>query len=379
MSYTVPAPALDHFLCDTDEVLARIDAIDPHAYDRSRNDLDGATTWLGPFLTHGITDTREVAGRVLEPPGGEPRSPGDCYRLLFELGWREFFHRTWQLEGEEVFGDMHRGQSGVASEKPPRAVLGADTGVDVVDAAIAHLLEHGTMHNHARMWTAAITCNIGRSGWWQGARWLHHHLLDGDLASNTLSWQWVAGTFSNKRYLANQENVDKFSKTRQSGSWLDVSYDELASLSPPERFAERAEPDAAGDAAREAARTPRGRHRAALDLAPRSALGARHGTRARLRRHGPARRVAAVGEALAVHRALGRDAAARTSSTAARARWRRRRATRRSCAASTPPAATGPARSRSAAGSTRCRTRRSPASRSTGSRCAAAWACNHGP
>ena len=242
MTYTATAPDLEHFLCDTDEVLDRIDAIDPRAYDKSRNELGGATTWLGPFLTHGITDTREVAERVLEPPGGEPRSPGSCYRLLFELAWREFFHRTWQLEGEEVFGDMHRAQHGVVSEKLPCAVLSADTGIDVVDATIAHLLEQGTMHNHARMWTAAIVCNIGRSGWWQGARWLHHHLLDGDLASNTLSWQWVAGTFSNKRYLANQENIDRFSRSRQSGSWLDLSYDEVESMPAPERFSERAEP-----------------------------------------------------------------------------------------------------------------------------------------
>ena len=238
MPYRPPAPTLDAFLGDVDDVLARTDAVDPRAYDRTRNALDGATTWLGPFLTHGITDTVEIAERTLAS-----RRVKSCYRLFFELGWREFFHRTWQLEGEGIFDDLRAAQPAVASERPPRAVLEGTSGIDVVDGCIAHLLEHGTMHNHARLWTAAIACNVGRTDWRAPARWLHHHLLDGDLASNTLSWQWVAGTFSDKRYVANQDNVDRFSKTRQPGSWLDVPYEALDELPLPPPLRERADPD----------------------------------------------------------------------------------------------------------------------------------------
>ena len=238
MSYTPPAPDGAHFRCDVADVLARIDAIDPEAYARTRNDLGGATTWLGPFLTHGVVDTSDVAAGVL---GRHP--PEACGRLLAELGWREFFHRTWQREGMAVLGDLHRPQAGVASARPPRAVLEARTGIDVVDGAIAHLLAHGTMHNHARLWTAAIACNLGRTAWPEPARWLHHHLLDGDLASNALSWQWTVGTFGTKRYVANQENVDRFSGTRQRGTWLDVPHAALDGLPVPGALAERADPE----------------------------------------------------------------------------------------------------------------------------------------
>jgi len=241
MAAETPAPEHARFLCDIAEVVARIERIDPVAYDHSRNDLGGATTWLGPFLTHGITDTSEVAERVLDPhrePSAHARDA--CYRLLFELGWREFFHRTWELEGEAIFGDLHHRQRRVASEDLPRALLEARTGIDAVDRAIAHLIEHGTMHNHARLWSAAIACNFARTWWPNPSRWLYHHLLDGDLASNTLSWQWVAGTFGSKRYVANQENVNRFSGTDQRGTWLDLPYEALDDLPVPERLRPRA-------------------------------------------------------------------------------------------------------------------------------------------
>ena len=63
MAAETPAPEHARFLCDIAEVVARIERIDPVAYDHSRNDLGGATTWLGPFLTHGVTDTVEVGVR----------------------------------------------------------------------------------------------------------------------------------------------------------------------------------------------------------------------------------------------------------------------------------------------------------------------------
>ena len=241
------APLASHFHVDHGEVLARLARIDPVAYARTRNDLDGRATWLGPFLTHGVISTVDVADAALEG-----RKVQDGAKLLAELGWREFFHRTWQLEGEEIFADVKRPQEGVRSEVPPAVVLDGSTGVDGLDVPIRHLVAEGTMHNHARLWTAGITCNLARTWWHEPARWLHFHLIDGDLASNTLSWQWVAGTFSSKRYVANQDNVNKFAKTRQHDTWLDVSYEALDDFPWPEELSERRAPDYAGMDGRDA-------------------------------------------------------------------------------------------------------------------------------
>jgi deoxyribodipyrimidine photo-lyase len=67
---------------------------------------------------------------------------------------------------------------------------------------------------------------------------MYYHLLDGDLASNFLSWQWVAGTSRQERYLANQENVNKFSKFHQEGTLIDRSYEELAEAKIPTELVE---------------------------------------------------------------------------------------------------------------------------------------------
>ena len=84
------------------------------------------------------------------------------------------------------------------------------------------------MHNHLRMYTAGICCNIGQYHWLQPAKWMYYHLLDGDWGSNALSWQWVAGTNSHKKYIANQENINKYCFTKDKNTFLDKSYPELS-------------------------------------------------------------------------------------------------------------------------------------------------------
>ena len=59
-------------------------------------------------------------------------------------------------------------------------------------------MDVGYVHNHARMWLASVVCHLAGADWRAGAAWFSFHLLDGDLASDTLSWQWVAGTGSHK-------------------------------------------------------------------------------------------------------------------------------------------------------------------------------------
>mgnify|MGYP002630685828 CR=1 FL=1 len=79
-----------------------------------------------------------------------------------------------------------------------------------LDAFIRELTHTGYVHNHARMYLASYVVHFRRIKWQVGAKWFLQHLLDGDLASNNLSWQWVASTFSHKPYIFNLENVDKY-------------------------------------------------------------------------------------------------------------------------------------------------------------------------
>lgn len=94
------------------------------------------------------------------------------------------------------------------------------------------------MHNHMRMYIASVCCNIAKSHWLNPAKWLYGHLLDGDLASNHLSWQWVAGAFSNKKYYANQNNINKYFYSKQKNTFLDIEYSCFENLELPVKLSE---------------------------------------------------------------------------------------------------------------------------------------------
>jgi len=105
------------------------------------------------------------------------------------------------------------------------------TGVPVIDASIRTLYRSGYVHNHQRMWLASYVVHLRKVAWRTGADWMYGYLLDGDLASNHLSWQWVAGTFSAKPYLFNAENVARFAPSLASpGTAIDTSYEALGEI-----------------------------------------------------------------------------------------------------------------------------------------------------
>ena len=81
---------------------------------------------------------------------------------------------------------------------------------------------------------ASIACNIAQSHWMVPAKWMYYYLLDADWASNSLSWQWVAGSNSNKKYFANQQNINKYCFTNQSDTFLDIGYSEFQKFEIPE-------------------------------------------------------------------------------------------------------------------------------------------------
>jgi len=215
--------------------LARIAAVQPAAYARTRNALDGAVTGLSPYLTHGLTSLPEVLAGVAA------RHPLHAqHKLVFELGWRAYFRHVWQHRGEGILRSLHEGPLPEAAYATalPADIRQACTGVPVVDQAVRTLYATGMLHNHARMWLASYVVHVRHVHWRAGADWLYSHLLDGDLASNHLSWQWVAGTGSRKPYLFNAENVARYAPAawHSPGSVIDTSYEAL------DRMARQARP-----------------------------------------------------------------------------------------------------------------------------------------
>ena len=219
----------DDFPPTLDAARARLAAIRPDAYARTRNRLDGAVTRLSPYLTHGVVTLRDVATVLAERHALDVQ-----HKLVAELGWRAYFRHVWQHAGDGIFESLPGGPRPDAAyaREPPADVRQARTGVPVVDEAVRALYVTGWLHNHARMWLASYLVHLRKVHWRAGADWLYAHLLDGDLASNHLSWQWVAGTGSAKPYLFNADNVARYAPPAWhcAGSVLDTGYDALERL-----------------------------------------------------------------------------------------------------------------------------------------------------
>ena len=204
--------------------------IDPVAYGSSRNYLDGKVTYLSPYISRGVISTRQIADIILK----KEYSTHQVKRFIQELAWRDYYQRVWQQLGDEIFEDIRVCHSPIRTSKLSKAIVDASTGIEAIDKGIVDLYQTGYMHNHVRMYLASIICNTAQSHWSLPSKWMYYHLLDGDLASNALSWQWVAGANANKKYVANQDNINKYCFTAQKNTFLDVSYEAFASLPIPE-------------------------------------------------------------------------------------------------------------------------------------------------
>ncbi len=208
---------------------SRIAAVRPAEYARSRNALEGAVTRLSPYITHGFVSLPEVLAGVAA------RHRLDAgHKFVFELGWREYFRHVWRHRGDRILRSLHEGPvpEGAYAPELPADIREARTGLAVVDQAVRALYATGYLHNHARMWLASYVVHLRKVHWRAGADWMLGHLLDGDLASNHLSWQWVAGTASHKPYLFNADNVARHAPAswHSAGSVVDSSYEALEAI-----------------------------------------------------------------------------------------------------------------------------------------------------
>ena len=119
-------------------------------------------------------------------------------KFVQELLWRSYW-KAWLETHPEVWTDYKRQFASASHTLLPeqtrriRAIQMADSGIAVIDRFTRELLETGYLHNHARMWWASYWIHVEKLPWPLGADFFYRHLLDGDAASNTLSWRWVAG------------------------------------------------------------------------------------------------------------------------------------------------------------------------------------------
>ena len=188
--------------------LAALEKFSVQGYANTRNKLQGNVSRLSFFIRHGVLGLREVAESVRERFG---RSY-DAVKFWQELGWRQFWRRVYARLGNRIYEDLEPAKVNLGGHFPeelPEDIQKGKTGLVCMDESVRELVETGYLHNHARMWFASFVIHFRKLGWKAGERFFYRHLLDGDPASNALSWQWVASTFSHRPYIFNRENVQE--------------------------------------------------------------------------------------------------------------------------------------------------------------------------
>lgn len=224
------------FPIDWNSIQQRILAVHPIKYAKNRNFINGSVSYLSPYISRGVISLPDIAQSILQK-----FSKKDAEKFIQELSWREYFQRVFQEKSHQITSDLKHAQDKVESNLISKTIINHQTQIESIDKAIQGLYATGYMHNHLRMYVAMLACNIARTHWLNPARWMYAHLLDGDIASNHLSWQWVAGTFSNKKYVANQENINRYSFSNQTNTYLDKTYDEIIESAIPPALQIRSE------------------------------------------------------------------------------------------------------------------------------------------
>jgi deoxyribodipyrimidine photo-lyase len=163
-------------------------------YADRHDDLAGeGTSRLSPYLHFGCVSPVELVHRA---PGGEG---GDA--LVRQVAWRDFHHQVLAARPDSAHRDYRpRGDRWRRSQPLLTAWKQGRTGVPLVDAGMRQLAREGWMHNRARLIVGHFLCKTMYLDWRLGARHFFDLLVDGDMANNTMNWQWVAGTGTDSRY-----------------------------------------------------------------------------------------------------------------------------------------------------------------------------------
>ena len=173
------------------------DGLEHYADRRDRPDLRG-TSELSMHLKFGSIHPRTLLADIAAHPAGRSRG---AQVFISELCWREFYADVLWHRPDSAWTDLRPELRNLAYDDPDRDAAGVfeawcsgRTGYPFVDAGMRQLQAEGWVHNRVRMVVASFLVKDLHVWWGHGARWFLQHLRDGDLASNSHGWQWVAGT-----------------------------------------------------------------------------------------------------------------------------------------------------------------------------------------
>ena len=171
------------------------------------------TSCLSPYITHGLINELEVVKKSLSKFSFSKNE-----KFIQEILWRTYWKGWLELRPTvwaDYINDLKKIKEKFRDNPNYKNAINGSTNVECFNEWIKELKENNYLHNHARMWFASIWIFTLNLPWQLGAELFMKHLYDGDAASNTLGWRWVAGIQTQgKHYLANEWNIKKFTNNR---------------------------------------------------------------------------------------------------------------------------------------------------------------------
>ena len=168
---------------------------------------------LSPYITHGIINELEVINKSLKKFSFVKNE-----KFIQEVMWRVYW-KGWLELRPNVWSDylieLDKLRNEFKNDQNYLNVIEGKTNIECFNQWVNELKENNYLHNHTRMWFASIWIFTLELPWQLGAEFFMQHLYDGDTASNTLGWRWVAGVQTQgKHYLASEWNINKFTNNR---------------------------------------------------------------------------------------------------------------------------------------------------------------------
>ena len=168
---------------------------------------------LSPYITHGTINELEVIDKSLKKfsfAKNEKFIQEVLWRVYWK-GWLELRPNVWT----EYLQELERVRNEFKDDQNYLNAIEGKTDIECFNQWVNELKENNYLHNHTRMWFASIWIFTLELPWQLGAEFFMKHLYDGDAASNTLGWRWVAGIQTQgKHYLASEWNINKFTNNR---------------------------------------------------------------------------------------------------------------------------------------------------------------------
>ncbi len=187
-------------------------------YSKLRNfdfgpDKRSNTSCLSPYITHGVINEKEVIRKSLEKFSFSKNE-----KFIQEVLWRTYWKGWMELRSgvwDDYLLDLKRIKEEFKDNKSYLNAIEGKTNIECFNEWVNELKTYNYLHNHTRMWFASIWIFTLDLPWQLGAEFFMQHLYDGDTASNTLGWRWVAGIQTQgKHYLASEWNIKKFTNNR---------------------------------------------------------------------------------------------------------------------------------------------------------------------